>query len=405
MADVSNNSSEEIPSEFKNLMNDFMGDILTSFPELASYIEPYSTLDNNDTLSYLFQHCKTVYPARFFDILYNNESIFTDENITTEFLPNIDFSKLWKENLTQKTRNIIWKYLQLILFCVIQNVKDASYFGNSEKLFEAIDEDEFKKKIAESMDDIGKFFQDNGSMFNQNDASGNEDFNMPDSEKIHDHINGLLKGKLGRLASEIAEETAGEMNLDLSGSENVNDVFSTLFKNPTKLMKMVKSIGSKIDNKIKSGQIDEKELMQEAGELMKQMKNMPGMKNMDKMFKSMNIPSDMIPNNCKINFGAMQQKMAEMTKQSNTKDRMLKKLEKRKQTKEKQCRQSTKAPVEKTYQEIQNEIDSIFKTFQMDGVSNKEVSKATNNFTDKPLNKKKKKNKNKKKKKSNLQQN
>jgi hypothetical protein len=27
MADVSNNSSEEIPSEFKNLMNDFMGDI------------------------------------------------------------------------------------------------------------------------------------------------------------------------------------------------------------------------------------------------------------------------------------------------------------------------------------------------------------------------------------------
>lgn len=403
MADVSNNSSEEIPSEFKNLMNDFMGDILTSFPELASHIEPYSTLDNNDTLSYLFQHCKTVYPARFFDILYNNESIFTDENITTEFLPNIDFSKLWKENLTQKTRNIIWKYLQLILFCVIQNVKDASYFGNSEKLFEAIDEDEFKKKIAESMDDIGKFFQDNGSMFNQNDVSGNEDFNMPDSEKIHDHINGLLKGKLGRLASEIAEETAGEMNLDLSGSENVNDVFSTLFKNPTKLMKMVKSIGSKIDNKIKSGQIDEKELMQEAGELMKQMKNMPGMKNMDKMFKSMNIPSDMIPNNCKINFGAMQQKMAEMTKQNNTKDRMLRKLEKRKQTKEQQSRQSTKAPVEKTYQEIQNEIDSIFKTFQMDGVGNKEVSKATSNFTDKPLNKKK--NKKKKKKKSNLQQN
>jgi len=403
MADVSNNGSEEIPSEFKNLMNDFMGDILTSFPELASYIEPYSTLDNNDTLSYLFQHCKTVYPARFFDILYNNESIFTDENITTEFLPNIDFSKLWKENLTQKTRNIIWKYLQLILFCVIQNVKDASYFGNSEKLFEAIDEDEFKKKISESMDDIGKFFQENGSMFNQNDASGNEDFNMPDSEKIHDHINGLLKGKLGRLASEIAEETAGEMNLDLSGSENVNDVFSTLFKNPTKLMKMVKSIGSKIDSKIKSGQINEKELMQEAGELMKQMKNMPGMKNMDKMFKSMNIPSDMIPNNCKINFGAMQQKMAEMTKQNNTKDRMLKKLEKRKQTKEQQSQQSTKAPVEKTYQEIQSEIDSIFKTFQMDGVGNKEVSKATSNSTSKPLNKKK--NKKKKKKKSNLQQN
>jgi len=47
MTDVSENDiKEEIPSEFRNLMNDFMGDILTSFPEYASTIEPYSTLDN-----------------------------------------------------------------------------------------------------------------------------------------------------------------------------------------------------------------------------------------------------------------------------------------------------------------------------------------------------------------------
>ena len=196
-----------------------------------------------------------------------------------------------KEKFNRKTRSIIWKYLQLILFCIIQNVNDASHFGNSEKLFEAINEEEFKKKIEESMADIGQFFEENDKMFNNSgDLSGN-DFNMPDSEKIHEHINGLLKGKLGRLASEIAEETATEMEMDISNNANVNDVFSKLFKNPTKLMKMVKSIGSKIDDKIKSGEIDQKELMQEASELMKNMKNMPGMKNMEKMFKSMNIPT------------------------------------------------------------------------------------------------------------------
>ena len=384
MSDVSNNDINEIPPEFRNLMNDFMGDILTSFPEYASTIEAYSVLDDKKTLTYLFDHCKKVYPARFFDILYNNEEIFTDKSIDTEFLPNIEFSTIWKENLTEKTRNILWKYLQLILFCIIQNVDDASHFGNSEKLFEAINEDEFKKKIEESMEDIGKFFEENDGMFNKTtDDLSNNDFNMPDSEKIHEHINGLLKGKLGRLASEIAEETAGEMHLDLSSNDNVSDVFSKLFKNPTKLMKMVKSIGTKIDHKIKSGEIDEKELMKEASELMKNMKNMPGMKNMDKMFKSMNIPTG-----GKMNLGAMQQKLNMNMKRLNQKDRMLKKLQQRKQNKQ----QHNPIKKEKTHEEIQKEIDAIFKTFSVEGETIKKSKKPKK----KNKNKKKKKNKNKK---------
>ena len=84
------------------------------------------------------------------------------------------------------------------------------------------------------MADIGQFFEENDKMFNNNgDLSGN-DFNMPDSEKIHEHINGLL-GKLGRLVSEIAEETATEMEMDISNNANVNDVFSKLFKKSNKV--------------------------------------------------------------------------------------------------------------------------------------------------------------------------
>jgi hypothetical protein len=384
MADISNNDKEAIPSEFKNLMNDFMGDILTSFPEYATTIEPYSELNNDTTIKYLFEHCKKVYPIRFFDILYNNEEMFLDDEMNTEFLPNINFSKIWKEKLSDKTRNIIWKYLQLILFCVIQNVKDASHFGNSEKLFEAIDEDEFKKKIEESMEDIGKFFEENDTMFKETKGDISDNANnipMPDSDKLHEHINGLLKGKLGRLASEIAEETASEMQVDLCGNDDVNDVFSKLFKNPSKLMKMVKSIGTKIDHKIKSGEIDESELMKEAGDLMQQMKNMPGMKNMDKIFKSMN----MNMGGGKMNFGAMQQKLNANMKKYNQKDRMLKKLQQRKKHKQ----NNVNMPINsKTHQEIQAEIETIYKTFTTDGDKMKKSMK--------PSNKKNKKRKKKK---------
>ena len=41
-------------------------------------------------------------------------------------------------------------------------------------------------------------------------------------------------------------------------------------------MNMVKKVGSKLDSKLKSGEIKESELMEEASQLMEKMKNMPG---------------------------------------------------------------------------------------------------------------------------------
>ena len=151
-------------------------------------------------------------------------------------------------------------------------------------------------------------------------------------------------------------------------------------------MKMVKSIGSKIDHKIKSGQINESELMKEAGDLMQQMKNMPGMKNMDKIFKSMNMPMG----GAKMNFGAMQQKLNANMKKFNQKDRMLKKLQKRKDKRKQTTTSNANLQQAKTHQEIQAEIESIYKTFTTDGDKMQKSMKP---------NKKKKKNKNKKKKK------
>ena len=41
-----------------------------------------------------------------------------------------------------------------------------------------------------------------------------------------------MKGKLGRLAKEITEETIKDLG-DLSGVNSVKDLFNNLFKNPT----------------------------------------------------------------------------------------------------------------------------------------------------------------------------
>ena len=47
-----------------------------------------------------------------------------------------------------------------------------------------------------------------------------------------------------------------------------------IFKNPAHLLGLIKKIGTKIDEKIKRGDINETEIMHEATDLMNKMKNM-----------------------------------------------------------------------------------------------------------------------------------
>ena len=121
-------------------------------------------------------------------------------------------------------------------------LKINHYLGG-EKLFEAIDEEEFKSKLKSTMEDLEGIFDlsNSDSSSEGNDISENM-FQMPDSEQVHEHISNLLQGKLGKLASEIAEETAEELELDISNVSSSSEMFEKLFKNPTKLMQIVKKV-------------------------------------------------------------------------------------------------------------------------------------------------------------------
>ena len=327
--------TEKVPDEFKKVMKDFYKDILTSFPEYKEKLGEneinFLTETDDNNASILFNYCQNLYPERFFDILYQNVDIFDNSEMNTLFLPNIEFKDIWKEDISEKTREVIWKYLQLVLFSVTSNMDDSDSFGDTAKLFEAINEDELKKKLEETMEQMNGVFSDISGDFQMpegfSDMSGVNMEDIPDTEKMQDHINGLLGGKLGRLAHEIAEETANDLDVNMDDATDVTDVFQKLFKNPGKLMGMVKKVGSKLDSKIKSGEIKESELMQEASELMEKMKNMPGMKNMDKILEKMGLPTG--GKNTKMNMNSFQSHMKSNIGKAKQRERMLRKLEER----------------------------------------------------------------------------
>ena len=395
-----------IPDEFKKVIFDFVGDISNTFPEyretLGSFLEG-STNDSVNVVSILYQYCSKVYPERFFDILYKNDKIFNKEdaanvNVNTHFLPNIDFCALWNtEGISDATRETIWKYLQLILMTIITNIEDKKSFGDAANLFEAINENELRGKLEETIQQMYNMFEPNNSSsahagadasastdnatndetntgkkpsFNffdwAKDIGGDGDegdegekdsyssFSSANAESIHEHISNILNGKIGKLAKEIAEETAKDVDFDMDFDEskgdgvNFQNVFQKMFKNPGKLMGLVKSVGSKLDQKFKSGEIKESELMQEASELLSKMKNMPGMNNLTDMLNKMgmgNMGGNMKGNaGGKMNFGAMQSQLQRNMKMSKMKERMQEKLSQKQQQSQQQSQQQKTHP-------------------------------------------------------------
>ena len=351
------NSESSAPAppapEFKKIISDFVADIATVFPE---HSEACAAVYNMDTAE-VFKHCKRTYAPQFFNILYRNDTVLFAEPI--ELLPGLNFKALWETpDVSDATKEAVWKYLQLVMFSVVSDLSDTSTFGDAAKLFEAIDESVLKSKLEEVMEQMQGMFKDEegggtkeaGAAAESAAGTNDKESSPPlppglDPNSMHEHLSGLLGGKIGNLAKEIAEETAAELNLNPEDEASAQSVFQNLFKNPGKLMGIVKSVGQKLDAKLKSGEIKESEIMQEASELMNKMKKMPGVNNVADLLKKMGGMSGMGDmgdiakmaasmglggKGAKFNMGAMQSHLNQNMKSAQTRERMQQKLEQRK---------------------------------------------------------------------------
>lgn len=331
--------------DFQKIIDDLVKDLLVSYPE---HEEMFSVINYEE----YYEHCKEVFPKNFFNILYENDDMFcSDERVC--LLPEVDFVVMFKDKtLSDKSKKTIWKYLQLILFCVCKGVDDKSEFGDANYLFDAISEADLEKKLKATIEDMKDLFTNSGGDLSLNDvfsdgfgdvsnieemfskfsdcsggdSSGAAFGNAMNEEDLKEHLNGLMGGQIGSLAKEIAEEATKELGLDESQEpEDQAKFLQNLFKNPTKLLDVVKNIGGKLEEKLKSGELKESELLEEAQEIMGKMKDIPGIKEMmGKMGMSGNGNFDM---------SGMANKMSQNLRQAKMKERMQDKLKKNKEAK------------------------------------------------------------------------
>lgn len=350
-----------VPENFQKIITDMTSDLTTTFPEFSFMWSKWCVDSITETeVIYLYEYVLSVYPERFFDILYQKESIFIhDSNINTFFLPNFDFKLLFNcEGVSDNTRKVMWNYLQLILFTILGSVQDKSRFGDTGNMFDTVNEKELLDKLTETMSNMSDFFQNMTGEEDTNKEEPDSSENtfkfekmsgMPNIQEIHEHLKGLFDGKIGALAKELAEEITNDLSSilgeeDMSEIKSTQDVMQKLLSNPSKISNLVKIISDKLSKKIDSGDISQEEMMKEATDVFSKMQGMGGMDQFKDMFKGMkgmdnfkDIIKNMgglagmmgggggIPKNSRIDINAMNRMTSTQNTREKLKTRMLKK--------------------------------------------------------------------------------
>jgi hypothetical protein len=376
--------NDTIPEEFSKIIKDFVGDLKITFPEYVTFInkwwydiESFHYIEDEEermkmyinsqtkSIQLLFDFCKIKFPPRIFDILYQNEEMFKETSeIDTEFLPKIHFKNLWQCDISEKTRVTIWKYLQLIMFTIIGTLDKKEAFGDTAKLFESINQDEFKNKLEETLTHMQGLFDKSSDDDNETKFENLGDgINIPNAQELHQHITGMLDGKLGQLAREIAEETAADLNDNFEDATDMKDIFQKIVKNPTKMMDLVKSVSEKLDTRLKTGELKESEIIAEATNIMNQMKDMPGMNNIQSMLSSMGL-GNLGNLGGKINTGGMETQLNNKMKIAKMKERIRAKAELNAKNKNEKLMMSQTEQVQETPSVSEEEILKLFSSIE-----------------------------------------
>lgn len=291
-----------VPENFQKIITDMTSDFTTTFPEFSYMWSKWCVDSITETeVKYLYEYVLSVYPERFFDILYQKESIFIlDDTTNTFFLPNVDFKLLFNcEGVSNNTRKVMWNYLQLILFTILGSVQDKSRFGDTGNMFDNVSEKELLDKLTETMSNMSDFFQNTTKKETETETETPENTfkfekmsGIPNIQEIHEHLKGLFDGKIGALAKELAEEITNDLSSilgdeDFSEIKSTQDVMKKLLSDPSKISGLVKTISDKLSKKIDSGEITQEEMIKEATEVFTKMGGIGGMEQFKEMFKGM----------------------------------------------------------------------------------------------------------------------
>ena len=245
------------------LFKSFISDICKVFPEHKESIDTnYSdilesneiTIVENETISEFLRNID----ENSNGISNKSIDIFTEELF---LIKDISMKAIWNSDISDKTKENIWKYLQG--FCVINISRNSN-----DKINEVLKSIESNEKVTDrqTVKEINKIKKINENLKNSdNKEEKNDKKEKNDIEDLVDNTS------IGNLAKEITENMGFK-----DGSEpDISDLMK-----PENMMNMFQTINTTLNDKINNKELDMNNLFGEASGLMNNNDMMKGMMGM-----------------------------------------------------------------------------------------------------------------------------
>lgn len=272
--------STEVESKLFSLFSDFIRDLSKVFPEIKNSL--YRNYEDCLVESESKSLCDFPKVKRFLELIGDYEKYIVDKNLEffdleVEFLEEIQFNRLWEKNISNKTRESIWKYLQTFQLISI-NLK------SSEALNKALEGDKIDKS---EMKDLKKMQKLSEEVQNKSNSTEGEN-------ELDQMLGGLMDSGIGEIAKEVAQGLDVEsMFGNVDENSNPMELMAQLM-NPDKMGAIFNNINSVMEQKMASGELTQEGLKREAEGMMGQMGENPMFKN---MMKGMQETQQMSENN------------------------------------------------------------------------------------------------------------
>ena len=254
----------EVEKKLFSLFSDFIRDLSKVFPEIKN-----SLYRNYEDCLVDGSKCLSDFPKvkRFLELIGDYEKYIVDKNLEffdleVEFLEEIQFNRLWEKNISNKTRESIWKYLQTFQLISI-NLK------SSEALNAALEGDKIDKSTMKDLKKMQKLSEEVQSKSNTEGEN-----------ELDQMLGGLMDSGIGEIAKEVAQGLDVEsMFGNVDENSNPMELMAQLM-NPDKMGAIFNNINSVMEQKMASGELTQDGLKREAEGMMGQMGENPMFKNM-----------------------------------------------------------------------------------------------------------------------------
>ena len=259
----------DVENQLFTIFCNFIRDLSKTYPEIKSCLyRNYEDclLEGDKSLS---EQPKL---GKFLALIGEHEKMITDKNleffdIEVEFLEEISFKNLWSKNISNKTRESIWKYLQTFQIINInlrssQQLKDAlSQIGTDTQI-------EVDRSTAKDLKKLKKL------------SEGVKEAVKEEESDLDQMLGPLMDSGIGDIAKEVAKTMDIEKMFG-SIDENSNPMeLMAQMMNPEKMGSIFQNINSVMEQKMDSGELTKEGLKGEAEGMMGKLSDNPMFKNM-----------------------------------------------------------------------------------------------------------------------------